>query len=273
MRIVLHLGAHRTGSTMVEQAMSQTIRKSPSVRLSVWGPQHLRDIEGFASSPTLWSKHGTPVDDAAAETIGRVQDRLQQDLNAERKKGTQTLIISEENIIGSMRRNFISGKFYPKTVLRQQSFAWMMPFVPDVLAMGVRNYAAAWTSAQAYQFQKGELRELSKERCDAIPKQKRGWIQVVQASRQVWPGAGMIMWRQEDLATCGQAIVSAVCGLPKSEIHMPKKRVNAVTEKSKLPPLFDEHQTEVLLNKYDRDVMRLYEPDFSIRWISEEDDA
>jgi len=267
MKIVLHLGGHRTGSTMVEQTLSQSIAARPDLGIAVWTPRVLREVPGFLEAETFWDADGNPTDDEAAKRALKIQGQLTDMIGVERDKNTQTLVISEENIIGSMRRNFKFGRFYPRTDERQRAFARLFPFVPDVLALGVRNYASAWTSARDYAHQRGHERALKDEHRDAIPEKKRGWVEVVKGAQAAWPSAQMIAWCQEDLHEHARPIVAALAGVDEADIVVPKRPVNAVRDSQRQAPIFTPDETAMMQTRYENHILRLQAAQHDVTWV------
>ncbi len=267
MKIVLHLGGHRTGSTMVEQTLSQSIAARPDLGISVWTPRMLREVPGFLEAETFWDEDGNPTDADAQERVQSIRAQLNEMIEAERAKGTQTLVISEENIIGSMRRNFHYGRFYPRTEQRQAAFARLFPFVPDVLALGVRNYASAWTSARDYAHQRGHERALKASHRDALPDRKRGWVEVVKAAKAAWPTARMIAWCQEDLQEYARPIVAALVGVDEGDIVVPTRPVNAVRDNQRQAPIFTQEEQAIMQTRYENHILRLHGAKHGVAWV------
>lgn len=171
-------------------------------------------------------------------------------------------------MIGTMRRNFNYGRFYPKVAGRLQAFAWHLPFYPDVLAMGVRDYADAWTSARDYAAQKGgEAREMKEVHRAKLAELKRGWVDVVRAAKAAWPGSGMVLWRQEDLHDASAQITATLLGCPPDQLSMPSEPVNALRAQGNA--MFSSAERELMSKQYMKDVVRLHRPDMGVRWAAE----
>ncbi len=252
---------------MVEQTISRSLEARPDMGLAVWTPRQLRDIDGFLDAESLWDEEGKAVDDAAVQAIDRIKAQLLALLEQERAAGTQILVITEENLIGSMRRNFHFGRFYPGTERRQAAFARLMPFQPDVLALGMRNYGAAWTSARDYAHQRGFKRVLKEDHRKALPDLRRGWVEVVKAAQAAWPDTKMITWCQEDLRDHAREIVAGLLGIAEADIVVPKRPVNAVKDHERQDPLFTQAELDKMQARYEADVLRLQHPKFALHWV------
>jgi hypothetical protein len=125
------------------------------------------------------------------------------------------------------------------------------------VALGVREYGAVWTSAYHYQPQSGrDVPDIARA-CTTLMNNKRGWPQVANAAREVWPDADVMMWQQEHLALRGAQICAQVMGLSADQIVMPDGKVNARKSKSARPTVFSNKERKRLLSRYNRHLRRM----------------
>jgi hypothetical protein len=260
--LALHIGAHRTGSTMVAQSLAATIVAHPDCGVALWGPRRLRDIPGFQVATQRLDEDIKPIDKTAAIGLDQRASLIARDAAKERDRGIHTLILSEENFIGGMRNNFQTGVFYPDVAHRLASFDSLLPMSPLRVALGVREYGAVWTSAYHCRPQSGRaVPDIALTRKTLIDN-KRGWLEVANAVREVWPDADIMIWQQEHLALSGAQIM----GLNADQIVMPEGKVNARKSTTARPTLFSSKEGKRLSHRYNRHLRRMQSAGDSL-WV------
>ena len=266
MDLVLHIGAHRTGSTMVAQSLAATIATHPDCGVALWGPRRLRDIPGFQVATQRLDEDMEPINKTAAIGLDQLASLIARDVAKERDRGIHKLILSEENFIGGMRNNFQTGVFYPDVAHRLASFDSLLPMSPLRVALGVREYGAVWTSAYHYQPQSGrDVPDLARARATLMD-HKRGWPEVANAARKVWPDAEVMMWQQEHLVSSGAQICAQIMGLRADQIVMPTGKVNARKLTTARPTVFSSEERKHLTHRYNRHLRRMQSAG-NILWV------
>ena len=266
MDLTLHIGAHRTGSTLIDTALTATVAAHPGCGVAVWGPRRLRDMPGFQATTRLLDAHTDPVSKDAAIVLDALASQFAAEVVRVRTDGARALILSEENFIGSMGNNFRTGTFYGDVARRLAAFDSVLPMSPRRVALGVRDYGSVWTSAVHYLPQVGkEAPDLASARA-VLMNDKRGWPDLVAAIKSVWPDSGIVMWRQEDLAGHAAAICADLLALPRDQIVLPEGRVNARTARTPRPEVFSAADRKHLTHRYNRHVRRM-EEDPVVQWL------
>jgi len=140
-RIVLHVGAHRTGTGSFQSFLNHNAAKLQGAGISARYPG--RDI---GDEGTLKLKLPAAED----IKIGGVKDRHVVAARRQLLAGETTgeMIISEENILGRMIPIF-KGRFYYRIIPRMEILANAMGRAPDQVVMVVRNYGDFFVSAYA----------------------------------------------------------------------------------------------------------------------------
>ncbi|AGI66850.1 hypothetical protein OAN307_c11480 [Octadecabacter antarcticus 307] len=242
---------------MVAQSLAATIAAHPDCGVALWGPRRLRDIPGFQVATQRLDEDIDPIDKTAAIGLDQVASLIARDVALERERGIHTLILSEENFIGGMRNNFQTCEFYPDVAHRLASFDSLLPMSPMRVVLGVREYGAVWTSAYHYQPQSGrDFPDLERARTTLLDN-KRGWPEVANAVREVWPDAGLIMWQQEHLVMSGAQICAQIMGLSADQIVISTGKVNALKSTSARPEVFSAQEQKHLSHRYNRHLRRL----------------
>lgn len=250
---------------MVERTITATIAAHPDCGVAMWAPRRLRDMHGFQMTVQRLDADGEPVDKQAAVALDQLASDIARDASAERDRGVHTLILSEENLMGGMRNNFRTKRFYPDVMRRLSAFDSLLPASPSRVALGVRDYGAVWTSAYHYLPQAGQAAPPVDAIRPVLLKDRRGWPEVVGDVHAVWPDTEVLMWRQEDLADRTRRICADVSGLPEDMIVVPDGKINARKPKTARPPVFDESERKHLSQRYNRHIRRLSDVP-SVRW-------
>lgn len=257
MDLVLHIGAHRTGSTTVERTITGTIAAKPDCGVALWAPRRLRDIEGFQAVTRRLDGNAEPVDKDAAVALDGLASRLARDAAQERSRGVKTLILSEENMMGGMRNNFRTGTFYGDVGRRLAGFDSVLPASPRRVALGVREYGAVWTSAYHYLPQSGHTPPPAALVREAMMDSPRGWPDVVADVQKLWPDAEVVIWQQERLNNRLSEICGRISGLPHDLFSAPKERINARVEPEQQDDLFSPEDRKHLRQRYNRHMAQL----------------
>lgn len=188
MEICLHLGAHRTGTTSLQRYMHLNRHALADHGVAVWGPRRTRSglLDGLMKNPDRLTAYDLKL---ARRAIGRVkleQKRL-------RNKGFGTLLLSEENLIGTMNLNLSSLRLYPQTQARLERLAGAFEGARVRIGLSIRSYDSHWASQMAFRIKVGgglpEAADL-----DRIATQPRRWRHVVKDVARAFPDADIMVW-------------------------------------------------------------------------------
>ena len=204
MQIVLHIGAHRTGTTSLQAFMQQNRRALRDLGIAYWGPKRIRGQRYRGLSPG-------PAIGKAACLDRHLLLRLDDDLEREAVRGAQVLVISDENMIGSMRHNLRHRSLYPEAGARIARYIEAFGGQVSALTMSIRSQDQWWRSALAYLGRNGGLHadEILRARIAADP---RGWCQVVRDVAQVAGTAKMRVLPFDAFAGQPHLWLSAILG-------------------------------------------------------------
>ncbi|MBU2993909.1 hypothetical protein Q4555_11250 [Octadecabacter sp. 1_MG-2023] len=250
---------------MVERTITATIAAHPDCGVAIWGPRRLRDTEGFQATTRRLDDDAEPIDKAAAVALDALASQITEDAAAERARGVNTLVLSEENLMGSMGNNFRSGVFYGDVAQRLAAYDSLLPQSPDRIAMGVRDYGAVWTSAFHYLPQVGKSAPPRETARDTLLDSRRGWPEVVRDVAKIWPDSPMLLWQQEDLEAQTVQICAAITGLDADQVVVPDGKINARKAKTPRPDVFDPEERKHLTHRYNRHLRRLRKTD-GVNW-------
>lgn len=264
MRLILHIGAHRTGSTLIERMLSALAAARPELALRVWKPSYLRAIPDFKTAPGLFASDGRPKSPDANARLLDLQADMDDRLKEAERAGVQTLLISEENICGGMWGNFRKRRFYPGVGPRLRAFATVFGRMPARVALGLREYGAAWNSAYGYLNRAENDLPPRAEVAAIISSRSRGWPALVSAMGDAWPGSDIMLWRQEDLGAV--EVASHLCDLDPALLTDPGTSVNATGSSGGTPTeLFTKAERRKLARRYDAHIAGML-ADPSLSW-------
>lgn len=169
MKVILHIGAHRTGTTSFQ---SYVRRHSADLRdggLGFWGPMRTRKglFAGVQPTPGL-----------GLTAARRARGRILLNLKKAQANGVQTLLVSDENMMGSVRLNLRKRCLYPDIGERLARYVWAFDQRIDKIVLSVRALDHFWASSLAYGVGRGhEMPDAA--RCLGIAHQPRTWRDVV----------------------------------------------------------------------------------------------
>lgn len=204
-----HLGAHRTGSTAFQRILAKNADMLAAEGIVAWGPDELRAMAHFYLPETATFAPGAP--EAFAADLAGVEARR--------------LVLSEENMIGSMRLNLLTGSFYDDLTLRLDAYQALTGQAPRRIGLGIRDYAAYWASAYSYLLPRHDL-PLFDELKRPLLRQRRGWLDVLADLRAQFPEAEIMVWPLETIETRMRAMVACFLGVDRQAIEPIKRRVN-----------------------------------------------
>ena len=208
MDVILHLGAHRTGTTTFQAYLRRNRRALADLRIAVWEPDLLRN--GFTTGLTGPDRPATPAQMRRAErSVGLIRletERL-------RRAGADRLLVSEENMIGSVRDNLARTALYPEVIPRLARFSPAFAARCSRVVIGIRSYDRFWASALAYALPNG-VRLPDRARLDRLVTQPRRWKQVITDIAATFPGAECMVVPFEAVAGQPEVQLAAMLGEP-----------------------------------------------------------
>ena len=199
LEVILHIGAHRTGTTSFQRALQQNQHNLNKNGVTIWGPRVTR---GGRFSGLL--RGG---DEELAETTRLVQRNkgiISIEVERLERAGMHSLLVSEENILGSMRTNLRSSRLYPSLSERLERFALVFGPICTQIGLCIRPYGDFWSSSMAYAIKVGHP-VLDEAGLDRLVTQPRGWRRVINDVAAAFPKAEVNVWEFQRLAGKPQA--------------------------------------------------------------------
>ncbi len=231
-RIKLHIGAHRTGTTSLQAALHSQ-RPSLSARgIGYWGPHAMRANRFPGVFLSLGVGPLSADQQMAVESIVEINTALlEAQLEYQRHEGHEQIILSEENILGSIKMNFKSSGLYPDAPNRLALFARIFgPYISRI-SLTIRSYDAYWRSLIAFWlFEGGALP--TPRKLQSLADQPLRWLDVVRDVSIAFPNAEIRVMPFENWIPDHQAHIDAIFGAPLGLPQQKTLHMNASKDKA-----------------------------------------
>lgn len=182
MNVLLHVGAHRCATTSFQHYLRQNAAVLGQQGIGFWGP--LRTRKGLFSgilNPSVGNM-------GAAKSARRAMGRVQLNLIHARDKGVRTLIVSDENMIGSVRQNLRLGELYCGIGERMARFNQAFDGRVSQVVLSVRSLDLFWASSMGYAVARGR-QVPSRAELRRLTRNTRSWRDVITDLACAMPGA------------------------------------------------------------------------------------
>ena len=201
MSLTIHLGAHKTATTHLQRTMRGLLPQLVRAGVHYTDTQHWRGGGGFRMAVALADGP------AGARYRGRLRRRL--DVIAAE---WPAVVISEENILGSLRRDGLMGPenlIYPHAERRLDRLCAMLKRRPATVILAVREPLAFLESAFSMQVQGGhEL--VFEDYLAGFDPAALSWAGLVERLLSVRGVARVTVWRYEDYPALRPRILAAM---------------------------------------------------------------
>lgn len=228
MDVILHIGAHRCATTSFQNYLRHNAERLAVQGVGFWGPHRTRGglLRGVIPrpGPAIW-RHPQR---RAAGRVRLALDRCE-------RRGVRTLMVSDENVLGSMRDNRMAADLYPAAGERVARHAAAFGDRLSAVVLNVRALDHYWASVLGYGVARG-FGLPGARRLEAIAAGSRGWRDVVTDVACAAPGAEILVLPFERFAGRPEAQlrVMADCDAPASHA---RERVNATPRLPRLREL------------------------------------
>ena len=211
MNVFLHIGAHRCATTTFQAYMRHNRSRLDLRGTGFWGPLQTRKglFNGVLPGPG-----GRPGRDRQRRATGRIQLRLARSAGL----GLQRLVVSDENIMGSVRANLRLGELYCGVGERLARYSQAFGGQVTDVALSIRCLDLYWASALGYSLTRG--RHLpSENELDRLVHNPRSWRDVVTDVACAMPEARIHVLPFEVFAGRPDAQLQALTGLEAPRNH------------------------------------------------------
>ncbi|MEZ5714431.1 MAG: hypothetical protein R3D85_04225 [Paracoccaceae bacterium] len=184
MDIILHIGAQRTATTTLQSYLRANAAALSEQEIGFWGPIRTRN-DGLLSGvlPETRVPDTGPLGGA-----DRARRRIAARLETTARRGIGRLIVSDENMLGTVRQNLRGPLLYPDAGARLQAYARAFDGAVGRVVLSVRALDQYWSSAWAYAVGRG-FRLPRPSELEDMADQPRSWQAVIEEAAAAFPGA------------------------------------------------------------------------------------
>ncbi len=193
MDVTLHLGAHRTGTTTLQRYLETHRDKLAEMGTEFWGPKQTRSgmFDGLHKKPNALTR----------EEILRGEhscDRIRKALNRLEARGVKSVIVSEENMIGSMWGNLTNASLYQELHGRLLRFVDGFEGRCKRVVFVVRSYEDYWASVLTFLIERGRAIP-NMQKINSLVAQPRRWRTILTEISSIFPSAELVVWSFETM--------------------------------------------------------------------------
>ncbi len=244
METILHLGVHRTATTTFQDYLDRNAVRLDGAGVAVWTPSVIR---GGLFSGMVRPPHETSVAaERSTNLIGLTCARL-------RRKKTRQLIVSEENMIGTIRVNLRSQSLYNELTPRLARFGKAFGHLCDRILLSIRSYETFWASSIAFGHVTG-FPVLDAEAETRIVEHPRRWRHVIQDIHGLFPRAQISVLPYETFGGKVDETLEAATGYRGLSAGMVGSSVQHNVSKAGRASPFDTQTQLKLRRRYDKDL-------------------
>jgi hypothetical protein len=202
MDILLHVGAHRTGTTSFQRYLADHADPIAAQGTCVWGPRQTRGglFAGLFPASGMLASGPNLVNGRVSLLMGKARDL-----------GADQLLISDENMIGSARHSVRSGRLFPAIGERMARFGASFGGRVTQVVLTIRQTDHWWASALAYTVGRGHPVP-DADQIDRIAHDRRGWRDVITDLACALPEAKISIARYDDYAGRPDALFTQLTG-------------------------------------------------------------
>lgn len=206
MEINLHIGAHRTASTTFQRFLERNTAVLGQSQVEVWTPARTRKglFSGLFERPE-------DMTDEIERRGNRSCGLICVELERARRDGRASLLISDENMIGSTRNNLRQKQLYPRLNERLHRLRPAFDGKLRYIGLSIRSYDTFWASCLAFGLTQNFRMPLMVD-LDHYVTQPRRWRDVVCDVAVAFPDAEILVWPFERFAGQPEAQLSFLTG-------------------------------------------------------------
>ncbi|OUS37047.1 hypothetical protein A9Q94_07435 [Rhodobacterales bacterium 56_14_T64] len=206
MNVFLHIGAHRCATTSFQEYLRQNAEALDERNIGFWGPRRTRNglFNGILPGPGAAT---------GRDLQRRAEGRVQMHLARSRALGLDHLVISDENLMGTVRENLRLGALYCGVGERMARFAQAFDGQVTDVVVNIRSLESYWASALTYGVARGH-RVPNMPRLNQLVDNRRSWRDVLSDVACAMPGARIWALPFETYGGRPEAQLAAMIGQP-----------------------------------------------------------
>jgi len=219
MDIILHLGAHRTASTVFQHYLCENRRELRKHQIGAWCPRHTRDglLRGVIALP---GSTATP-----SVQLRRARGRIALNLRQAEAKGLRHLIVSDENMIGAPRRNLRDSRLYGDIGQRMARYGAAFDGRITRVVLSIRSQDSFWSSVAAFSVGRGH-KVLTTDDLDRLVTSNRHWRDVITDLACALPDARLLILPYETWGGVPEKKLTLMTGLATPPMNYAREWLN-----------------------------------------------
>ncbi|MEM1074480.1 MAG: hypothetical protein AAF665_10750 [Pseudomonadota bacterium] len=211
MKIVLHIGAHRTASTSFQAYLRRNARELRARRVGFWGPRRMRPYRNMLPKA---SASGPFTSEASAG------DHVARQLDLAERRGIELLFLSDAEICGSVQENIRCAALYPNVGPQVEALARMFSGRLSSVVLTPRSLDQYWCSAAAQAVLQGAPVP-ERDTLSQIARSSRSWRDVIADVAKAMPDATLNVLPFEAFRSQSPAYFAAATGLAAPRCREP----------------------------------------------------
>ncbi len=210
METVLHIGCHRSGSTTFQSYLRNHSKSLRDKGVVCWDPRRTR---GGLFSGLLPAKAGQNAGLNAAHAAARAVGRVRLNLAKAAQNGAGALLVSDENMIGSVRANLRAEALYPAIGDRMARIGHAFEGHLTRIVLVIRAQDRYWPSAISYGIARG-CAVPDSDKLARIAEDTRTWRDVITDLACAAPDAEICVIPFEAYCANPETLLGSTCKLP-----------------------------------------------------------
>lgn len=209
--IKLHLGAHKTASTHLQKTLQKNSARLDAGGICYIPLARLRTIFTRQLRRAFRSARDSNVKSLNKGILLSLKDELHR-RESETGMRYRSLILSDENIFGSLKRLHDSGALYGDCEMRLECLAGLFRGCNVKVIYGIRNYADFYPSAYAELVRDGATCDSFSEFMDRLHLENNSWTTICRCISAAFGEANTRVFRHEDYARIIGNIIEEIAG-------------------------------------------------------------
>ena len=211
MYVILHIGAHRCATTTFQHYMRANADRLNVDGIGFWGPRRTRSglFRGILPKPGPRFRK---------DQQRRAEGRIQLNLARCRRQDLSALLVSDENMIGSVRENLRLSELYCGVGERMARYHAAFGTQATDVMIGIRSLDHYWTSALNYAVARGR-QVPSAAAVERLANTTRSWRDVITDVACAAPEARLWVFPFETFAGQPEAKLGAVLPIATPQAH------------------------------------------------------
>lgn len=221
MDVILHLGAHRTGSASFQHYMRSGLTRLGAAGVGFWTPA--RETTGVSADAAL------PPDAQLAGARARLADNL----DLARARGVRQLVISDQYVIGAPEHLLEDGCLYSGIGERMARYAEVFGGRLTRIVLSIRSQDSFWCSIAAHSVAQGHPVPAA-DVLARVAARRRGWRDVITDLACALGGVEIQVQPFEVFGGLPEHRLAAMTGVSAPPVHNAREWLNRAPGRAEL---------------------------------------